>query len=183
MIPYLTAVENVMLAQYFHSMTDEKEAVDALTRVGLGDRAHHLPSQLSGGEQQRVCIARALINDPKIILADEPTGNLDAQNEETVLRLLREFHQQGRTIVMVTHDPVVARLADRRIELHHGKIAAQEVFSMADEEQFDEVLEELWVLAENGEPAELGRVEVEGALPMRLALERMQDLGLVDLTE
>ena len=135
LIPFLTAVENVMLAQYFHSMTDEQEAIDALTRVGLGDRAHHLPSQLSGGEQQRVCIARALINDPKIILADEPTGNLDAQNEEVVLRLLREFHQQGRTIVMVTHDPVVARLADRRIELHHGKIAAQEVFSMADEEQ------------------------------------------------
>ena len=65
LIPFLTAVENVMLAQYFHSMTDEKEAIDALTRVGLGDRAHHLPSQLSGGEQQRVCIARALINDPE----------------------------------------------------------------------------------------------------------------------
>ena len=121
LIPFLTAVENVMLAQYFHSMTDEKEAVEALDRVGLGDRAHHLPSQLSGGEQQRVCIARALINDPRIILADEPTGNLDATNEEIVLRLLREFHQQGRTIVMVTHDPVMARLADRRIELHHGK--------------------------------------------------------------
>src|SRR6201987_776543 len=134
LIPYLTAVENVMLAQYFHSMTDEKEATDALTRVGLGDRAHHLPSQLSGGEQQRVCIARALINDTRIILADEPNGNLEARNEEIVLRLLREFHQQGRTIVMVTHDPVVARLADRRIELHHGKIAAQEVFAMADEE-------------------------------------------------
>ena len=143
LIPYLTAVENVMLAQYFHSMTDEQEALDALERVGLKERAHHLPSQLSGGEQQRVCIARALINDPKIVLADEPTGNLDAVNEEIVLRLLRELHQQGRTIVMVTHDPVVARLADRRIELHHGKIAAQEVFAMADEEQFDEVLEEL----------------------------------------
>src|SRR5437763_5167715 len=98
LIPYLTAVENIMLAQYFHSMTDQKEAAEALKRVGLGDRAHHLPSQLSGGEQQRVCIARALINDPRIILADEPTGNLDAQNEEIVLRLLREFHQQGHTI-------------------------------------------------------------------------------------
>src|SRR5712671_3662243 len=149
MIPYLTAVENVMLAQYFHSMTDEKEALQALERVGLKERAYHLPSQLSGGEQQRVCIARALINDPKIILADEPTGNLDAVNEEVVLRLLREFHQQGRTIVMVTHDPVVARLADRRIEFHHGKIESQEVFAMADEEQFDEVLEELWVLEEH----------------------------------
>ena len=179
LIPFLTAVENVMLAQYFHSMTDEKEAVEALERVGLGDRARHLPSQLSGGEQQRVCIARALINDPRIILADEPTGNLDAQNEEIVLRLLREFHQQGRTIVMVTHDPVVARLADRRIELHHGKIASQEVFSMADEEQLDEVLEEMWVLEEHGEMAEVERMEVHGALPVSMAIEKMIGLGLV----
>jgi putative ABC transport system ATP-binding protein len=179
LIPYLTAVENVMLAQYFHSMTDEKEALDALARVGLKDRCHHVPSQLSGGEQQRVCIARALINDPKIILADEPTGNLDAQNEEIVLRLLREFHQQGRTIVMVTHDPVVARLADRRIELHHGKIAAQEVFAMADEEQFDEILEELWVMEEHGERAELARMDTHGVLPVSIAVEKMTDLGLV----
>jgi putative ABC transport system ATP-binding protein len=182
LIPYLTAVENVMLAQYFHSMTDEKEALEALERVGLKDRCHHVPSQLSGGEQQRVCIARALINDPKIILADEPTGNLDAQNEEIVLRLLREFHQQGRTIVMVTHDPVVARLADRRIELHHGKIAAQEVFSMADEEQFDEILEELWVLEENGELAELEHMDIHGALPVSIAVEKMAELGLVTTT-
>jgi putative ABC transport system ATP-binding protein len=179
LIPFLTAVENIMLAQYFHSMTDEKEATEALARVGLGDRANHLPSQLSGGEQQRVCIARALINDPCIILADEPTGNLDAQNEEIVLRLLREFHQQGRTIVMVTHDPVVARLADRRIELHHGKIASQEIFSLADEEQLDEVLEELWVLEEHGEIAEVERMEVHGALPVSLAVEKMIELGLV----
>jgi len=179
LIPYLTALENVMLAQYFHSMTDEQEALDALERVGLKGRAHHIPSQLSGGEQQRVCIARALINDPKIVLADEPTGNLDAANEEIVLRLLRDLHQQGRTIVMVTHDPVVARLADRRIELHHGKIAAMVVFSMADEEQFDEVLEELWVLAEHGESAELGRMEVHGALPVSIAVEKMTELGLL----
>ncbi len=179
LIPYLTSLENVMLAQYFHSMTDEQEALDALQRVGLKERAHHLPSQLSGGEQQRVCIARALINDPKIVLADEPTGNLDAVNEEIVLRLLRELHQQGRTIVMVTHDPVVARLADRQIELHHGKISSQVVFSMADEEQFDEVLEELWVLAEHGEIAELGRMEVHGALPVSIAVEKMMEMGLV----
>jgi putative ABC transport system ATP-binding protein len=182
LIPYLTAVENVMLAQYFHSMTDEKEALEALERIGLKDRCHHVPSQLSGGEQQRVCIARALINDPKIILADEPTGNLDAQNEEIVLRLLREFHQQGRTMVMVTHDPVVARLADRRIELHHGKIAAQEVFSMADEEQFDEILEELWVLEEHGELAEVEHMDVHGALPVSIAVEKMAELGLVTST-
>src|SRR5256885_1041916 len=182
LIPYLTAVENVMLAQYFHSMTDEQEALEALEQVGLRKRANHIPSQLSGGEQQRVCIARALINDPKIVLADEPTGNLDAVNEEIVLRLLRQLHQQGRTIVMVTHDPVVARLADRRIELHHGKIATSEVFSMADEEQLDEVLEELWVLAEHGEIAEIGRMEVHGALPVGIAVEKMTEIGFVTTT-
>lgn len=180
LIPYLSAVENVMLAQYFHSMTDEQEAREALAIVGLKDRTDHVPAQLSGGEQQRVCIARALINDPKIILADEPTGNLDAMNEEIVLRLLRDLHDQGRTIVMVTHDPVVARLSDRRIELHHGKIAAQEVFAMADEEQFDEVLEELWVLEEHGEPAEIEHMEVHGALPVSLAVERMREMGLLE---
>src|SRR6266705_572909 len=179
LIPYLTAVENVMLAQYFHSMTDEQEAREALERVGLKGRADHLPAQLSGGEQQRVCIARALINDPKIVLADEPTGNLDAVNEEIVLRLLRQLHRQGRTIVMVTHDPVVARLADRRIELHHGKIAEQEVFSMADEEQFEEVLEELWVVEEHGEIAEIEHMEVHGALPVSLAVDKMREMGLV----
>src|SRR5215813_3821862 len=180
LIPYLTAIENVMLAQYFHSMTDEQEAFSALARVGLKDRAEHIPAQLSGGEQQRVCIARALINDPKIILADEPTGNLDAANEEIVLRLLRDLHKQGRTIVMVTHDPIVARLGDRRIELHHGKIAAQEVFALADEEQFDEVLEELWVLAEHAEIAEIDRMEVHGALPVGMAVEKMREMGLVE---
>src|SRR3989440_1321274 len=181
LIPYLTAVENVMLAQYFHSMTDEQEAREALERVGLGERAGHLPAHLSGGEQQRVCIARALINDPKILLADEPTGNLDALNEEIVLRLLRDFHRQGRTIVMVTHDPVVARLAQRRIELHHGRIVEQETFALSDEQQFDEVLEEIWTLRENGERAELGRLQVEGALPMSLAIEKMVEIGLLEL--
>jgi putative ABC transport system ATP-binding protein len=182
LISYLSALENVMLAQYFHSMTDEQEALDSLARVGLQHRADHIPSQLSGGEQQRVCIARALINDPKIILADEPTGNLDAANEEIVLRLLRELHSQSRTIVMVTHDPVVARLSDRRIELHHGKIAAQEVFAMAHDEQFDEVLEELWVLEEHGEIAELEHMEVHGALPVSLAVEQMREMGLLTTT-
>src|SRR5438067_2023027 len=173
LIPYLTALENVMLAQYFHSTTDKDEAHAALEQVGLSERANHLPSQLSGGEQQRVCIARALINDPKIVLADEPTGNLDAQNEEIVLNLLRDLHRQGRTIIMVTHDPVVARLADRRIDLHHGRIASQQIFSIEEEQQFDEVLEEIWILKENNELAELGRMQVEGALPVSIAIEKM----------
>ena len=91
LVPYLTAVENVMLAQYFHSVTDEKQADEALRRVGLGDRLTHLPSQFSGGEQQRVAIARALINQPKLILADEPTGNLDEANETMVIDLFRSL--------------------------------------------------------------------------------------------
>ena len=122
LVPYLTAVENVMLAQYFHSTTDEKEAQKALERVGLGDRIEHLPTQLSGGEQQRVAVARALINHPKLILADEPTGNLDEANEEIVLSLLRELHTEGHTILMVTHAATIGRLADRRIEFAHGHL-------------------------------------------------------------
>jgi len=122
LIPYLSAVENVMLAQYFHSVADEAEAAEALARVGLGDRLRHLPSQLSGGEQQRVAIARALINHPKLILADEPTGNLDEANEEIVLQLLQELHAAGDTILLVTHSPAIGRMADRRIELAHGHL-------------------------------------------------------------
>src|SRR5882724_11173671 len=120
LVPYLNAVENVMLAQYFHSATDEKQAEEALKRVGLGDRLTHLPSQLSGGEQQRVAIARALINQPKLILADEPTGNLDEANEQIVIDLFRELHKSGHTILMVTHDPDIARQADRRIDRSPG---------------------------------------------------------------
>jgi putative ABC transport system ATP-binding protein len=122
LVPYLTAVENVMLAQYFHSTTDEKEAQQSLERVGLGNRIEHLPSQLSGGEQQRVAVARALINHPNLILADEPTGNLDEANEEIVLSLLRELHAEGHTILMVTHAPTIGRLADRRIDFAHGRL-------------------------------------------------------------
>ncbi|MDR2151917.1 MAG: ABC transporter ATP-binding protein, partial [Helicobacteraceae bacterium] len=85
LVPYLTALQNVMLAQYYHSMVDEAEAKKALERVGLGERGKHLPKELSGGERQRVCIARALINYPKLILADEPTGNLDEENEKIVM--------------------------------------------------------------------------------------------------
>ncbi|MBI2303694.1 MAG: ABC transporter ATP-binding protein [Chloroflexi bacterium] len=125
LVPYLTALENVMLAQYFHSMADEEEARQALETIGLGARWHHLPSQLSGGEQQRVCIARALINQPKIMLADEPTGNLDKANEDLVLALFRKMHEDGHTIIMVTHDPDVARLADRVVRLDHGRLVEE----------------------------------------------------------
>src|SRR6266852_526033 len=123
LVPYLTALENVMLAQYFHSITDEDQAAEALRRVGLGDRLEHLPAPLSGGEQQGVAIARALINHPKLILADEPTGNLDEDNETTILNLLRELHTAVHTILVVTHSQAIGDLADRRIELEHGRLA------------------------------------------------------------
>ncbi len=122
LLPYLTACENVMLAQYYHSVTDKTAALAALERVGLAHRSDHLPKQLSGGEQQRVCIARALINEPEILFADEPTGNLDAENEQTVLRIFAELHAQKRTIVMVTHNPDLGAKTDRIIRLQHGKI-------------------------------------------------------------
>ena len=122
LLPYLTACENVMLAQYYHSVTDKAAALAALARVGLAHRSDHLPKQLSGGEQQRVCIARALINEPEILFADEPTGNLDAENEQTVLRIFAELHAQNRTIVMVTHNPDLGAKTDRIIRLQHGRI-------------------------------------------------------------
>ncbi|MEQ2643741.1 ABC transporter ATP-binding protein [Bifidobacterium bifidum] len=125
LVPHLTAVENVMVAQYYHSVVDEKQALEALKKVGLKDRAHHLPSQLSGGEQQRVCVARALINNPKLILADEPTGNLDEKNEKIVLDLFRQLHDQGTTVIVVTHDALVASCAQREIMLNHGVLVGE----------------------------------------------------------
>lgn len=126
LVPHLTAVENVMVAQYYHSVVDEKQAMEALERVGLKERVHHLPGQLSGGEQQRVCIARALINCPKLILADEPTGNLDEKNEKIVLDLFRQLHEQGTTIIVVTHDALVASCAQREIMLNHGVLVGEQ---------------------------------------------------------
>ena len=125
----LTALENVMMAQYYHSMPDEEEAMEALASVGLKERAKHLPNQLSGGEQQRVCIARALINHPKLLLADEPTGNLDEKNELLVMEIFEKLHNTGSTIIVVTHDPEVADQAERMVVLEHGKIARVEKMS------------------------------------------------------
>ncbi|MBQ4417021.1 MAG: ABC transporter ATP-binding protein [Lachnospiraceae bacterium] len=127
LIQYLTAVENVMVAQYYHSVPDEKEALEALDRVGLSDRSHHLPHQLSGGEQQRVCVARALINYPKILLADEPTGNLDEANERIVVDLFNRLHKDGTTLITVTHDPEVAEVAQRTLVLRDGKLVKETV--------------------------------------------------------
>ena len=126
LVNYLTAVENIMMAQYYHSMPDEEEAMAALEAVGLADRAKHLPNQLSGGEQQRVCIARALINHPSILLADEPTGNLDEKNEYIVMDIFEKLHNAGSTIIVVTHDPEVGDEAERMIVLEHGRISREE---------------------------------------------------------
>ena len=211
LVPYLTAVENVMLAQYFHSFTDEKQAEEALKRVGLGDRLAHLPAQLSGGEQQRVAIARALINEPKLILADEPTGNLDEANEEIVLKIFRELHNAGHTILMVTHDPDIARQADRRIELAHGHLhfdTAQHgpghplacpladtadcctPISTDDEIRFDHLLEQIWTFGEEGKSTQAeslhasgpaGKIPVVNNEPAARVLARMSDLRLVEM--
>jgi putative ABC transport system ATP-binding protein len=124
LIPYLTALENVMMAQYYHSIIDEKEAIEALKRVGLEHRLNHIPAHLSGGEQQRVCIARALINEPKILLADEPTGNLDQKNGEIVLDLIKELHEEGHTIVLITHNAEIGDIGQRKIILVDGKISS-----------------------------------------------------------
>jgi putative ABC transport system ATP-binding protein len=180
LVPHLTALENVMLAQFFHSMTDEKEALEVLKRVDLENRATHLPSQLSGGEQQRVAIARALVNDPKIILADEPTGNLDAENQRIVFVLFSRLHGQGRTIVMVTHDENAGKLADRQVHLEHGRIKELLVFSAEENQDFDEVLEHLWT---RGEPG--GHIESHSftEVQWRKLIHTMAGIGLLAVVD
>lgn len=122
LIPYLTALENVMIAQYFYGTVDKEASIKALENVGLSHRLTHRPSQLSGGEQQRVCIARALINKPNIILADEPTGNLDSKNGQTIMRILKELNDLGHTLVLITHNDEIANQAGRIIEMIDGEI-------------------------------------------------------------
>lgn len=120
LIPYLNALENVMLAQFYHSSVDDEDARAVLEKVGLAHRLKHLPSELSGGEQQRLCIARALINNPELLLADEPTGNLDEANEKIVLDLLKQLKNEGKTIVLITHNETLGKQADTMMILRHG---------------------------------------------------------------
>jgi putative ABC transport system ATP-binding protein len=181
LVPYLTAVENVMLAQYVHSLADEKEAAEALRRVGLADRLEHLPSQLSGGEQQRVCVARALINQPNLILADEPTGNLDEMNEALVMGLFTELHREGHTIVMVTHDPEVGRMAERRIELHHGRLSEISVFPALEEELIDNLLKAVWHAVEDTGKPDPAVGEVPEFVPNRATFLLMAQEELIHL--
>ena len=124
----LTVFENVELPLTYRgtgSAERKKRAMDSLERVGMGHRAKHLPSQLSGGQQQRVAVARALVGAPAVLLADEPTGNLDSKNGDAVMSLMKELHQGGATIVMVTHDPRFARYADRSIHIFDGRIVEE----------------------------------------------------------
>lgn len=128
LVPHLTAVENVMVAQYYHSVVDEKQALEALKKVGLKDRAHHLPSQLSGGEQQRVSIARAIAKKPKLLLCDEPTGALDYETGKEVLQLLQDIcRDEGMTVMIITHNSALAPMAHRVIRFRSGKVTGEEV--------------------------------------------------------
>ena len=127
LLPRLTAEENVALPLLLCGVPLKKRMETArrlLEQVGLGERLRHTPAQLSGGQQQRVAVARALARNPAVLLADEPTGNLDAQSTADVLRLLEALHREGRTVVLITHDPAVARRAPRQIAIAHGRIAA-----------------------------------------------------------
>jgi putative ABC transport system ATP-binding protein len=125
LISSLTALENVILPMTFQNISRNariKRAKELLAKVGLSDRLNHLPSQLSGGQRQRVAIARALINDPEIILADEPTGNLDTKTGDEIMKLLKGLNKQGKTIILVTHNPDLTKLADKVVRLKDGKI-------------------------------------------------------------
>jgi putative ABC transport system ATP-binding protein len=132
LIPTLTALENVELSLYFSRSTrDRKYCAEALGKVGLGERMRHLPRQLSGGEKQRVAIARALVTSPKVLFADEPTGNLDTKASQEIFDLFRELNQtDGFTLIVSTHNPHLGALADRIVHLRDGQIIPQEESSM-----------------------------------------------------
>jgi putative ABC transport system ATP-binding protein len=119
----MTALENVELPLLYAGLKDTREkALYALEQVGLADRVDHEPNQMSGGQRQRVAIARAIVNEPAILLADEPTGNLDSKTSEEILSIFQKLHQQGRTILMVTHEEEIAQLCEKRIHMSDGKI-------------------------------------------------------------
>lgn len=121
----LTAIENVEMPLVYQGVGAKERhdrSVEALSRVGLGDRVHHRPNQLSGGQQQRVAIARALVSNPPIILADEPTGNLDSKSGVEIMRMMKELHANGNTIILITHDNSIAAQAKRIVRIHDGEI-------------------------------------------------------------
>ncbi len=131
LLPRTTAVENVEIPMiYAGKRLDRSRALEALARVGLRDRAHHYSGELSGGEQQRVAVARALINEPPLLLVDEPTGNLDQAAGDEVMAILDGLHREGRTILLVTHDAAVAKHARREILLEDGLVASDRIFAI-----------------------------------------------------
>lgn len=133
LVPYLTAMENVQVPLYLAGRErpeQEERARELLERVGLADRLDHKPCELSVGQQQRVALARMLANNPQVILADEPTGNLDPETGQQIIRFLEEFHEEGRTVVMVTHDPRAAKRARRTLQLEHGKIVGDRAHAL-----------------------------------------------------
>jgi putative ABC transport system ATP-binding protein len=129
LLPRATALANVELPMRYATLNGRNRkqvAIDALEAVGLGDRIHHRPNELSGGQMQRVAIARALVNNPSIIMADEPTGNLDSESGDEVMAVLKNLNQErGTTLIVVTHDPEIAALTDRVIKILDGRIAEQ----------------------------------------------------------
>ncbi len=134
LVPYLSALENVQVPLYLSGLAPKEQrrrAVTVLERVGLADRLHHKPGELSVGQQQRVALARTLANDPALILADEPTGNLDPDTRVQVLEMLGEFNREGRTVIMVTHDPVAARCAHRVLKLQAGAVSPGDLAELA----------------------------------------------------
>jgi putative ABC transport system ATP-binding protein len=134
LIQSMSAEENVSFPMQFAGIPPKQRtsrSSDLLGRVGLGDRSSHRPNELSGGQQQRVAIARALVNDPQLILADEPTGNLDTSSGVSIMQLLSELHQQGRTVLVVTHDPRMVRFATRRIFLLDGHVVSEAEYQAA----------------------------------------------------
>jgi putative ABC transport system ATP-binding protein len=128
LIPYLSALGNVELGQKYAGKTDTKVAKEALAKMGLTDRLNHKPNEMSGGEQQRVAVARALAKDPPIILADEPTGNLDSRSSKEIMNILTDLHkQQNITLIMITHDPNIAKYCQRIVHIEDGKIISEEI--------------------------------------------------------
>jgi len=141
LLPRATALKNVMLPMLYsskHIFSARRRAKNALKRVGLGDRMRHRPNQLSGGQRQRVAVARALVNDPAILLADEPTGNLDSKTTEEIIALFRQLHEGGQTIVVVTHEEDVAGHADRIVRLRDGEV-------MSDHPSHEDPIHRVWL--------------------------------------